>query len=119
MASESLLRTLLCIDRCREKDSFRYKALGLEMKISKSRVSVLIDDLEEKGYVRRSGAREVRLLDKGEQTIASIKEELENIALAYSSLALSKERIEELSYLTLAQGSRSLVNDLTGLATVQ
>ena len=119
MATESLLRTLLCIDKCRESDSFRYKALGLEMKISKSRVSVLIDELEERGYVRRNGAREVKLLDKGSRTIASIKEELGAIASAYSSLALSKERIEELSYLTLTQGSRSLVNDLTGLATVQ
>ncbi len=119
MATESLLRTLLCIDRCREEDSFRYKALGLEMRISKSRVSVLVDELEEKGYVKRDGPREVKILDKANEAIASLKEELEGIASAYSSLALSKERIEELSYLTLVQGSRSLVNDLTGLATVQ
>lgn len=119
MASESLLRTLLSIDRCKEGDTFRYKALGLEMKISKSRVSVLIDELEEKGYVKRFGAREVKLLGKGMETIASLKEALDGIAFAYSSLSLSQERIKELSYLTLTQGSRSLVNDLTGLATVQ
>ncbi len=121
METSSFVKTLLAIDAVKEgNDAFRYKALALEMKVSKSRVSVLIDELEEGGYLSRSGPREVAVLPKGKKAIAEIKSSLASIVAAYSSsLSLPQERLEELSLITLYQGSSSLVNALTGLATAQ
>ncbi len=121
METSSFVKTLLAIDAVKEgNDTFRYKALALEMKVAKSRVSVLIDELEEEGYLSRSGPREVSLLPKGKKAIEEIKKDFASIIAAYSSsLSLPQERLEELSLITLYQGSSSLLHALTGLATAQ
>lgn len=121
METSSFVKTLLAIDSVKDPNwTFRYKALALEMKVSKSRVSVLVDELEEGGYLSRSGPREVCVLPKGRKAIEGIKQDLERIVAAYSSsLKLSQEKLEELSLITLYQGSSSLLHALTGLATAQ
>ncbi len=121
METSSFVKTLLAIDSIKDSNwTFRYKALALEMKVSKSRISVLVDELEEEGYLSRSGPREVSVLPKGRKAIEEIKNHLERIVAAYSSsLNLPQERLQELSLITLYQGSNSLLNALTGLATAQ
>lgn len=120
METSSFVKALLSIDKVAEGSLFRYKSLAVEMNVSKSRISVLVDELEEEGYLLRAGAREVAILPKGKEAIASLKTAFDGVHRTYqTSLPLPEERIEELSLITLYQGSSSLLAALTGLAAVQ
>lgn len=74
----------------------------------------MIDELEQDGYLLRSGAREVAILPKGNEAIFSLRILLDKVYEAYkTSLSLPKEGVEELALITFSIGSTSLLNALT------
>ena len=74
----------------------------------------MIDELEQDGYLLRSGAREVAILPKGNEAISSLRILLDKVYGAYkTSLSLPKEGVEELALIILSLGSTSLLNALT------
>ena len=74
----------------------------------------MIDELEQDGYLLRSGAREVAILPKGNEAIFSLRILLDKLYEAYkTSLSLPKEGVEELALIILSLGSAFLLNALT------
>ena len=74
----------------------------------------MIDELEQDGYLLRSGAREVAILPKGNEAIFSPLILLDKAYEACkTSLSLPKEGVEELALITFSIGSTSLLNALT------
>ena len=74
----------------------------------------MIDELEQDGYLLRSGAREVAILPKENEAIFSLRMLLDKVYEAYKiSLSLPQEGVEELALITLSLGSTSLLNALT------
>ena len=74
----------------------------------------MIDELEQDGYLLRSGAREVTILPKGNEATSSLRILLDKVYEAYkTSLSLPKEGVEELALITLSLGLTSLLNALT------
>ena len=74
----------------------------------------MIDELEQDGYLLRSGAREVAILQKENEAISSLRILLDKVYEAYkTSLSLPKEEVEELALIILFLGSTSLLNALT------
>ena len=74
----------------------------------------MIDELEQGGYLLRSGAREVAILPKGNEAISSLRILLDKVYGAYkTTLSLPKEGVEELALITLSLGSTSLLSALT------
>ncbi len=110
MEQASLNRCLLGIKQTMESNGcFRYKALSLEMKLSKSRISVLVDELEEQGYAIREKPREVRVTPKG---IAAIEELSSSrtrlIEGILRKLPLGREDAEHLADYALSEESSAL-----------
>ena len=74
----------------------------------------MIDELEQDGYLLRSGAKEVAILPKGNEAISSLRILLDKVYGAYKNLlSLPKEGAEELALIILSLGSTSLLNALT------
>ena len=74
----------------------------------------MIDELEQDGYLLRSGAREVTILPKGNEATSSLRILLDKVYEAYkTSLSLPQEGVEELALIILSLGSTSLLNALT------
>ena len=74
----------------------------------------MINELEQDGYLLRSGAREVAILQKENEAIFSLRILLDKVYEAYkTSLSLPKEGVEELALIILSLGSTSLLNALT------
>ena len=74
----------------------------------------MIDELEQDGYLLRSGAREVAIPPKGNEAIFSLHILLDKVDEAYkTSLSLPQEGVEELALIILSLGSTSLLSTLT------
>ena len=74
----------------------------------------MIDELEQDGYLLRSGAREVAILQEENEAIFSLHILLDKVYGAYkTSLSLPQEGVEELALITFSIGSTSLLNALT------
>ena len=113
MEKATRIKTLLAIQRIKDDETtFRYKSLSLELKMSKSRVSVLIDGLEQDGYCKRFGSREVRLTPLGLEEIAPIQDELSSLADKLSGKLSLGEHSQELATLLLLYASPELLASL-------
>ena len=113
MEKATRIKTLLAIDSIKDDEiTFRYKSLSLELKVSKSRVSVLVDGLEQDGYCKRNGSREVCLTPAGLEEISNIKAALESLTIQIDRKLSLGEHSQELATLLLLYASPELLASL-------
>lgn len=110
MSEKTLRKALLCIADSRTgENAFSLKSLRFCLNVSKPRVSVIIDDLEEGGYVERKGHRECLILPKGKQEMDKLLVQRNRLLARFEEqLRLSGKEARSLSNLVLTEGTSYL-----------
>ena len=78
METKTLTRILLSLDKIADEDGqFSFADLASSLGVSKARISVLMDELVELGYLERYSKRLVKIQSKGKEAIANRCREVE------------------------------------------